>query len=238
MIPAFVLFRDRVTYARRVVARLRATGRLEVHIIDLGSTWPDALDWLAEERGAVWASMTRDPRNPTAKPKPFGHPYELWTSGLLRWLLEGRLTGPYLVTDCDVLPPEGPPWIGILETALDQHAGIIKAGLALSLDMPTTTAHRDEILSWERQYWRIRLPCGCYTADTDTTLALYRPLPALVPDGVDRYPGVGPAVRVSPDMAGMALHLPWHETETHTGELRYYRDHINEGVTHWTAKTT
>ena len=43
---AFVIFRDRVTYAQQCVAALMIAG-LEPVIVDQGSSWPEAVAWLA-----------------------------------------------------------------------------------------------------------------------------------------------------------------------------------------------
>ncbi len=222
MIPAFMLFRDRVTYGQRCLAHLQAAG-LDVRIIDLGTTWEPALDWLADQR----AILETGPK--------FGHPYDLWRSGLIFDLISPDV--PYIVTDCDVIPGADVPkdWPARMVAELDEHPDIVKAGMSLDLDMPHWTRGRSRIISWEGQYWILTKPCGAYIAQTDTTLAAYRPLRQSQTEGHFRtFPGVTPAVRLPKPY--LAQHLPWFEPDPDSDELAWYRHHIEEGVTHWTRQ--
>jgi hypothetical protein len=220
---AFVICRDRVTYARQCVDALLAVG-LEVVIVDHGSTWPPMRDWLSGVRGVdVWYCSNR-------------HPRDLWSTGgpVARW------TGAderFIVTDCDVIPdPDCPPeWVGWMSVTLDRYPALRKVGLGLRTDdLPEHYEHRDAVRHWEAQYQAVedggRLGAvedgRGVIADVDTTLAMYRRFEPFT---------LGPAMRLRPPY--VARHLAWYEDSANpTPEQAYYREHAVHG--HWRAPTT
>ena len=119
---AFIICRDRVTYARQCAASLVAAG-LEVVPVDCGSTWPAALEWLDEMEAAGALVLRREAGH---------HPQKLWNWEPFR---EACGDSRYIVTDPDVVPSEDCPgdWPDVLGEALDRY-GTPKAGLGLRLD--------------------------------------------------------------------------------------------------------
>lgn len=210
MTPALVIFRDRVAYARPCVAALQTAG-FDVHIVDHGSTWPPALDWLEECGLPVYRRGTR-------------HPRDLWT-----WPQLPSLTGDgrYLVTDPDVLPDAPSDWPTRLHLALDRHPDAVKAGLGLRVDdLPARYEHAEQVRRWEAQHWAWPCGDGLYRAAVDTTLALYRPL--------SEHSGfaLGPALRTGSPY--LARHLPWYQDSTcPTDETAWYLHNLPVGVSHW-----
>lgn len=207
---AFIIFRDRVTYARRCYAALDAAG-LDVHVIDHDSTWPEAVLWLAELEASGVPVLRRGEN---------AYPWEVW-----RWKpFEAALWGsgePYLVTDPDVVPSDDCPadWLDRLADVLSRHR-CIKVGLSLRLDRIPET-HRDRIAQIERPFWIDQPEQGVYRANIDTTLALYKPY--------EDYPvfALGPALRLGPPY--QADHLGWYEEGELTPELRHYHDRADPG---------
>lgn len=219
---AFIICRDRVTYADQCAAALLRAG-LRVTVVDHGSTWPDMVTWLdAVEHDArfdVWRDVNR-------------HPRDLW-----------RLDGPimnrvgaderFIVTDCDVVPDDGCPvdWVHWMWDNLDRYPALKKVGLGLRTDdLPERYAHRDEVRRWEARYQPINNLGGQLApvsdgrgviADVDTTLAMYR--------WFEPY-ALGPAMRLSAPY--VARHLTWYEDSANpTLEQAYYREHAEHG--HW-----
>lgn len=212
---AFVIARDRVTYARRCVEALTTAG-LDVIIVDHGSTWQPMIDWLYEIQdgdkiwGIYWELNL--------------HPRDLW-----------RVGGPidtevlanerFVVTDCDVVPDEACPadWPALLGELLNRFPSLAKAGLGLRVDdLPEHYAHRQKVIDWESGvlggwYAESRARRG----DIDTTLAMYRRFEPFT---------LGPALRtVAPYMA---RHLTWYEdTANPTPEQVFYRERAEYG--HW-----
>jgi hypothetical protein len=216
-VKAFVIFRDRVTYARRCVAALAAAG-LDVHIVDHESTWPAAVSWLAECEAAGMPVLRRGGN---------AHPRDMWSWPPFR--AAAGETEQYVVTDPDVVPADGcpPDWPDRLAAALEAHK-VVKAALGLRTDtLPDWYPLRDVVRRWEAQFWQEEIAPGVYRAPADTTLALYAPL--------GQCPGfrlLDPAVRLGPPY--LAEHLPWHEDPAAlSDELQYYLEHAAPGSTYW-----
>jgi hypothetical protein len=226
---AFVIMRDRVTYARQCVAALEAA-RLDVVLFDVDSSWPPAREWIDSQHERWQANrLIRSFINQ--------HPRDLWCAG-------GRIEDMvrpgerFIVTDCDVVPDETCPadWVQVLSAYLDHFPHVVKAGLGLRTDdLPDHFAHRAQVQAWERQF---QLPDagtaapvvynpshagGAAWADIDTTLAMYR-----------RYETfrLGPAIRtIAPYVA---RHLPWYEDSANpTDEQAFYAARAEHG--HWRA---
>lgn len=215
---AFVIHRDRPTYAAQCVTALRERG-LEVVVVDHASTYPAARDWLSGLRGVdVWYCHNR-------------HPRDLWAPGgvIERWTDPGI---PFIVTDCDVVPDENIPsdWVGWMRVTLDRYPALRKVGLGLRTDdIPEHHAHRDMVRGWEAQYQAVEdggrlnpVEDGRgVIADVDTTLAMYRWYEPFA---------LGPAMRLRAPY--VARHLPWYEDSLNLDEeQQYYREHAVHG--HW-----
>lgn len=212
---AFVIFRDRVSYARRCVAALLAVG-LEVVIVDHGTTCPEALVWLDELA----------PGFTIVRCGPGHHPRDLWNHA---WFREMCGSERYVVTDPDVVPSEDCPtdWLQRLNSVLDEHPGCRKAGLGLRIDrIPAHYTRRDQVIEWERQFWQRPLADGVYEAAIDTTLALHAPLRDL---GSHSFA----ALRTGPPY--VADHLAWYEDFANLpDDVRHYHDHAEPNISFWT----
>lgn len=219
---AYVIMRDRVTYARRCVEALTTAG-LDVVIVDHDSHWGPALEWTEE-------ILCDEPFHyPDVYYHENHHPRDLWRADgpIAREIQPGER---YIVTDCDVVPDDTcpPDWPAYLSTLLDEHLTAVKAGLALRTDdLPPWFASRSEVQGWEAQYQPPRArPVGSWSAvwaDIDTTLAMYR------------APGpfrLGPAIRTTAPY--VARHLPWYEDSANLPEeLQFYAARAEHG--HWRA---
>ena len=189
-VPAFVIFRDRAQYAQRCVIALLAAG-LEPVIVDQGSTWEPALDWLDDMAQDGMRVLRHDG----------GH------RGCWQWepFRQACGTGRYVVTDPDVVPAQDCPadWLAHLGRVLDVYPGWQKAGLGLRTDnLPAHYRYRDQVVAWESQFARSQVEPGIFGAPVDTTLALYHPL-----SDWDRFTLA--ALRTGAPYT--ADHLAWHE---------------------------
>lgn len=215
---AVVIMRDRVTYAQLCCAALDAAG-LDVHIVDHGSTYPPAVHWLAVTPYPVHLRYTNH------------HPQSLWAWDRFRHIV-GRYE-PYIVTDCDVLPPtveESPNWAAHLLACLDDNPGRVKIGLGLRIDDLPENPLTGRVKLWEAQHWAHpddQRPL--YGAAVDTTLAAYQPLA--------RFPhfALGPAARTAAPNLGR--HLPWYESGNPDAEQLWYQANMNVDYSHWVDPT-
>lgn len=211
---AFIILRDRVTYARKCATALAKAG-LDIHVVDHGSTWPAALVWLAE--------LEDDWGLPVLRRKENAYPWQLWEWGPFRDLMEHD-NEPYVVTDPDVVPSENCPddWLERLGEVLARYQ-CVKVGLSLRIDN-VPPSRLEEVLAMEHHFWEDGVPPEepeFYRANTDTTLALYRPF--------TQYPlfALGPSLRLAPPYS--ADHLSWHETGELSPELAHYYAHADPG---------
>jgi hypothetical protein len=219
---AFVIFRDRVSYAKQCVASLREAG-LDVHIIDHGSTYPPAMDWITLDIDLGVGRVHRYTNR---------HPQELWrTWGLREYVEPGER---FIVTDCDVVVDESCPndWVEQLEDILRRYPNRRKVGLGLRTDdLPDHYQHRRKVIEWEHQHWMNPVegnPPYLYGAAVDTTLALYQPLDVFASFSL------GPALRTG--YPYMARHLSWYEDSSNpSNEQRWYEQHMNRDFSHWIA---
>lgn len=218
---AFVIHRDRAVYAHLCITAL-IEANLEPTLVDQGSSWPPALEYL-EGLEASGVQVLR---------RGGGHPRSLWS-----WqpFIEACGNNRYVVTDCDTIPSDDCPldWPARLSGLLDRHPEYDKIGLGLRLDrIPGHYPRRDHVLTWEQQYWDSPLDgaqvngAKVYRAPTDTTLAVYPPL-------TGRSFGMHALRTGHPYVAD---HVAWYEDYgSLDDELRYYHEHAEPGISHWTT---
>lgn len=224
---AFVIARDRVTYARQCVDALLTAG-LEVVVVDHGSTWEPMRAWLngPDRLSAIWPVTISLGGN--------AHPRDLWRPhGPISHYVEAGER--FIVTDCDVVPDETCPadWVQRLGQTLNRLPALRKVGLGLRTDdIPSHYPHRGEVRRWEAQFQAVgdggnlnpmMGDDGAVIADIDTTLAMYRYYEPFT---------LGPAVRLRPPY--VARHLTWYEDASKPSpEQEHYREHAVHG--HWRA---
>jgi hypothetical protein len=217
LLRAFIIFRDRVTYGRLCLAAMQAAG-LETTIVDHGTTWPEAVDWLRDVQKAG-VRVVDDGG---------GNPRDLWTRG---WFRAANAREKYVVTDPDVVPSEGCPldWPWHLAEVLSRHPRYHKAGLGLRIDrIPAHYSQRENVIGWEAHFWDNEVEPGVFHADVDTTLAVHVPMMDV---GCHSFS----AVRTG--FPYVADHLAWHEDYANlSAELAYYHAHAEPGISCWTPK--
>jgi len=131
-----------------------------------------------------------------------------------------------VISDPDVVPTEECPFdaLDYFRSLFDDIPAADKVGFGLRIDdIPDHYAHKAEVLSWERQFWREEILSGVYRAAIDTTFALYRP-------GRGHWYLNG--LRTSTPY--LARHLSWYiDSANLTEEERYYREHADPLTTNW-----
>lgn len=222
---AFIIFRDRVTYAHLCLTAMTEAG-LDPVIVDMGSSWPLAGDWLKAMHAAGIQILLHGG----------GHPRGLWDWEPFR---QACGTDRYVVTDCDVIPSDDCPldWPVLFSQILDAYPAHPKVGMGLRLDrIPDTYQRKDHVLKWEQKFWDEPYdegglyrgqPMPIYKAPVDTTLAMYRPL------------GGGFDITLSALRTGhpyVADHVAWYEDYADLDEeLRWYHEHAEPGISYWTV---
>lgn len=216
-VKAFIIFRDRVTYGRLCLAAFQAAG-LETTIVDHGSTWPEAVDWLRELKKSGVPVIDEGG----------GNPRDLWQR---EWFRSACAREKYVVNDPDVIPSEEcpPDWPQHLSEILDRHPNYHKIGLGLRIDrIPEHYTQRSNVIGWEAHFWDHEVEHGVYHADVDTTLAVHIPMMDM---GCHSFS----AMRTG--FPYVADHVAWYEDYRNLSEeLAYYHSHAEEGISCWTPR--
>ena len=115
----------------------------------------------------------------------------------------------------------------LFEETLRKNSNIDKVGFSLRIDdLPDHYVHKQDVITWESQFWRNKMPSGFFPAPIDTTFAMNRP-------------GSGHlnanSLRSAPPYT--ARHLPWyHDLSKPTAEDAYYNQHADRLITNWNTK--
>ena len=205
-LPVMVICRDRVEPLRDLLAWLEVEGLSNVHLLDNDSTYPPLLELFASTPHRV----VRLGRN-------VGH-----TSPWLPELAPLR-RGPYIVTDCDVIPDDTAHGaVGHFVKLLNRYRSVVKVGFGLHIDdLPAHYSRRPEVIAWESQFWQRPLAPDVYLASLDTTFALHRPGTPYT---------LGPALRSGGRF--MARHEPWYQdTSSPSEDLVYFQARASASTT-------
>jgi hypothetical protein len=235
MIPVIINNRD--IDPRGIVKECwRLAGPLGVvHLIDNESTYDNtlaALDYWDEFSGRAFPAVVygipivhRWPNTgPRAACRLVNQMREEWTRQGVEF---------YATTDSD-LDLTGVPSDLLTQCSgwLRNHPKLVKAGCALRLgDLPDTPqgrlARESEAKHWANRAFEWVERRDVYSADIDTTLAVYR----LNPPWDGSY---GPSVRLAG--AYQARHLPWYQTDANRPpDHQWYLDHCDPQGTFYTA---
>jgi hypothetical protein len=152
----------------------------------------------------------------------------LWRSGIYKKFKDDF----FVYTDSDMVPIEECPddfLLFFLQT-LKKHKLAQKVGFSLKIDdLPDSYAMKDEVINWEKEFFKYKKDTQLYQAPIATTFALYRPRGKLrhANNLIEMYRTAFPY---------MAYHLPWYIDSKNPGEEdRYY---INQKLvgTAWSKK--
>lgn len=212
--PIFIIAKDRKSYLEILIERLCSDGLKKIIVIDTGSTYGPMLDYQA---------TLKQRRIQVLRVIPKGLPHRvLWDNDILSDT--GCKGVRFVLTDCDVVPDAACPvhWLFRLDFLLTKH-NVIKAGLGLRLDdLPDHYDKKQQVLEWERKWNTIKIEDDVYSAQVDTTLALYKP----------NESAMEPALRTGHPY--LARHLPWYEdSKNPSEELQQYRRNYDGRIGHW-----
>ncbi|MBD3315943.1 MAG: glycosyltransferase family 2 protein [Chitinivibrionales bacterium] len=211
-IPVFIITRDRVSCLLRLIAWLEKIKMRNIWIIDNASSYPPML-----------AYLRATPHHVIPLDINVGH-FVPWAIPQLCSIMEKTW---YIVSDPDVVPDTHCPEDAVerFVKLLIRHPGYAKAGFSLSIDdIPDHFLHKQQVIAWEKKFWKHEVEPGVFNADIDTTFAVYRP-------GVTQY-CLGPALRTASPY--FCRHLPWYlHNDCLSQEERYYRSRLKPGISNW-----
>jgi hypothetical protein len=215
-VPVFVNCRDRLEPLLALLDFLVRAGQDRIVLLDNDSAYPPLLDFFDRTEHRV----IRLGRN-------FGR-LSLWDANVLTRL---GVDGRFVFTDPDVVPIDECPLDAIdhFGEILDAYPERQKVGFGLKIDdLPDTYRFRDEVVTWEAQFWEKPIAPGLYDALVDTTFALYR--------GPGRH-STGRALRTGHPY--VARHVPWYfdDRELPADESFYRSRAEGSDVNNWAGDT-
>lgn len=209
-IPIFVISYNRLSYLEGLIGRLENMGYTNIKIIDNASTYPPLLEYYNKTQYEVFRLK-----------KNYGH--------MVFWKVKGfkkYRNDLYVVTDPDVLPVMECPdnFMEEFYLTIKKYPRIKKAGFSLKIDdIPEEAPLYKDVLKWEKAYNFFKIPFkNAYSADIDTTFALY------IPDYLDVSRHFITAVRLGAPF--QCRHLPWYKVASDvTEEDVFYSEHRTNG---------
>ena len=90
-------------------------------------------------------------------------------------------------------------------------------------DLPDHYIHKQDVITWESQFWRKKSSNGFYSAPIDTTFAMHRPGGGHVNAN---------SLRSAPPY--LARHLPWYyDLSKPSVEIDYYNKNADQLISNW-----
>jgi predicted O-methyltransferase YrrM len=215
-VPIIINCRDRLDPLVQLVDYLERAGHDRIYLLDNDSVYPPLLEYLDRSPHEV----VRLGRN--------GGRLSLWELDLFGEL---GISGRFVFTDPDIVPDERCPLDAIeyFGEILDTYPEREKAGFGLRIDdLPDQYRFKQEVLTWESQFWERPIAPRLYDAPIDTTFALYhRPAPHRL----------DPALRTG--FPYVARHTPWYlDDRSLPADEAFYRGRSEgEGVNNWGRET-
>ena len=212
--PVIITVRDRLTCLQQLLDWLESVGQNEIWLCDNASTYPPLVEFLkSTNHNVVYNRFNLGHRAP-------------WLSGLVPELGHSRY---FIISDPDILPDKNTPSnvFEHFEKTLRKNSNIDKVGFSLRIDdLPDHYVHKQDVITWESQFWRNKMPSGFFPAPIDTTFAMHRP-------------GSGHlnanSLRSAPPYT--ARHLPWYyDLSKPTAEDAYYNQHADGLITNWNTE--
>jgi len=225
-VDCFIIHFNRPSLLDKQLKILSLNSRLRLYVVDNAS--------VLENRSKVKSICSQFGAELIQLERNLGHQV-VWLDDISRAIAKNS---PYIVTDCDVLPPEGVDYLSVLEQGLDQYPRVTKVGLELNVSrIPLDYPRRDEVIHHEREFiYRKSLDGNFQEAPVDTTFALYR-------GGYHSYSVWGTK---SNDWGGKCLslrtvnsaleadHLGWYMVPPYDEETKKYFEIIRGSATgHW-----
>lgn len=215
-IPVYIISFNCLSYVKQIVEWLEEYKFTNINIIDNNSSYPPLIAYLESLQHRVYRMD-----------KNYGHGV-LWESGKFNKIIENSC---YIVSDPDISVNKQLQHNFIKEfyRILEEYPNVVKVGFALDIDNLPKTENNKLVIQWEQQFWENRLDdkLEIYSANIDTTFALYRPGKLKV-----NTPVFYRAIRVAGTYT--ARHLPWYVSDEDTEESRYYYRHSNPKSATWT----
>lgn len=211
-VPIIINNRNRLTYLKQVIEWYQNAGYKNIYVLDNKSNYEPLLSYYKETKVKV-----------IYLEKNYGH-LALWASGTYKQFYKDF----YVYTDPDVVPVDQCPrdFMKHFVDLLKKYSNIEKVGFGLKIDdLPNHYNKKQQVIDWEKRFWKNEMEKDVFDAALDTTFALYKPYTR-----GDLW--VQNALRTGGNF--VARHLPWYEDSANvTIENKFYLDNAKPGASHW-----
>lgn len=212
-IPIIILNRDRLSTTEKLCDQLMLLSYSDIHIVDLGSTYPELLSWYELLSTSGQDDITIHYFN------NIGHK-GIWSNGFLKQFAEYQWVA---VTDSDVTLNLNTPKNFLQEMVyIAKDFRVNKVGCAIEYLDITNPVLKSIIAPIESQYWLKKLPhhtLQVYSAPVDTTMCIIRP----------NDPFQYQAVRIGGEF--IITHNDWYsDWNKLTVEEQYYFNHADPKI--------
>lgn len=216
-IPIIINSYNRLSALKQMIAFLEQKGYKNIIILDNQSTYQPLLDFYKVTTHKV-----------IFLEKNFGH-LALWESGLDRNFSDAF----FVYTDPDVIPGEDCPsdFMKIFLRLRFKYPEYKKVGFGLKTDdLPDAYLYKEKVLEWEKQFWEKQIEKDVYSAQIDTTFALYAP-GFKFSTGKEFYKALRTGGKY------LARHLTWYTVmDLQTEEELFYKKTASKSAS-WTHQT-
>lgn len=216
MIPVYVVVRDLLDAPKRLVEQIHNLRDGLPIVIDCESTNPKCIEWLGSLSTPVYRTKNYGVHAP-------------WDGGfILDKMHHAKRFGSsyYVVTDCDLDIGSVPTDVLTrMRTILNERDDIQKVGLSIEINDLPDNDMKDQILSFEEKYWKVRDNSG-WSADCDSAFCMYR--------AGSNWTGYQ-CIRL--DRPYTARHVPWYWDATNLpADAQWYVEHVDGRFSTWGMK--
>lgn len=215
-IPIIINNYNRLEMLSTLIDGLESRGYRNLYILDNQSTYPPLLEYYTRLSYPVYMLNNN-----------VGH-LALWKTGFFKQFKDTY----YAYTDSDLeIHPDCPDdFIEKFISLLEKYPKALKVGFSICIDdLPDHYKLKNEVIEWEKVFWKEEIEPNIFRALIDTTFAVYKPYfigEPIDPDCFCIRTGFPYSVR----------HLPWYiNSDNLSKEELYYLEHIKT-LTHWSKQ--
>lgn len=213
-IPIIINNRNRLTFLTKMIEVLNKKGYHNIFIIDNNSNYKPLLEYYDTLSYKIFRLK-----------KNVGF-LSLWQTDIYKEFEDNY----FVYSDSDVVPVEDCPdnFLQIFLDHMKTDKKVMKIGLGLKIDdLPDFFANKNEVITWEQQYYENSYDDTFYLSNVDTTFALYRPYMSGGASRLKMFRSKSPME---------AHHLPWYNNTSNLSEEEIFYIKNAKTSTHWTSK--
>lgn len=215
-IPIIINNYNRLSTLKLLIKSLENRGYTNIYVIDNKSTYKPLLEYY----DTIPYKVFRLKKNVGFR--------SLWKTNL--WYK--FMFNYHVYTDSDVMLVDECPdnFLEYFYNLLQKYPEVFKIGCSLKIDdLPNTYNKKDDVINWEKQFYKNEKEKDVFIAPVDTTLALYRPF-------YRKGECDGSVEMLRTNYPFQLKHLPWYIDSKNLDEEELFYINSVSKPTHWTEK--